>query len=213
MGAGEAQCSRTEEKWRSDDDFALRGMAQTRATSRAVGATARWIVTLAGYSGTPSEDMPDQGENGTGPDAPPPLWGMAASRNLEGLAKKELVAMVGEDEARKVWEAVISSPVSEDDNAPTVGFCPAIVAQAIYRTGRARKRSTGDASPPTAAATAEESPPAAEASPGPAEDDLQPELAPGTVQASAENIGVHCTCPDHDGSNDNCPIVGHGRPF
>jgi hypothetical protein len=36
---------------------ALRSMAQTRATSKALGQALRWIVVLAGYSGTPAEEM------------------------------------------------------------------------------------------------------------------------------------------------------------
>lgn len=57
VGEAESMCSRTEESWRESDDFALRSMAQTRATSRAIAAAARWIVTLAGFAGTPAEEM------------------------------------------------------------------------------------------------------------------------------------------------------------
>jgi hypothetical protein len=57
IGAAEAACKRTEEKWLTSDDYALESMAQTRATSKAMSAVLRWIVTLAGYSGTPAEEM------------------------------------------------------------------------------------------------------------------------------------------------------------
>jgi hypothetical protein len=57
IGAGESMCARTEKKWKESDDYAVRGMAQTRATSRAIGAAAKWIVTLAGYAATPAEEM------------------------------------------------------------------------------------------------------------------------------------------------------------
>ncbi len=53
VSAGEAMVSRTEESWRSNDEHAVRSMAQTRASSKAISGVARWIVTLAGYSGTP----------------------------------------------------------------------------------------------------------------------------------------------------------------
>src|SRR5713226_2901283 len=36
IGAGEAQCTRGEKTWKDRDDYALRGMAQTRAISRAL---------------------------------------------------------------------------------------------------------------------------------------------------------------------------------
>jgi hypothetical protein len=42
-------------------------MAQTRATSKALGSVLRWIVTLSGYSGTPAEEMPTE----TPPEPPP----------------------------------------------------------------------------------------------------------------------------------------------
>jgi hypothetical protein len=58
IGAGNGRCDRTEEAWRDRPEYALEGMAATRAQSRAIAATARWIVTLAGYSSTPAEEMP-----------------------------------------------------------------------------------------------------------------------------------------------------------
>jgi hypothetical protein len=57
IGAAEAECLTSERRWKSADDYALRSMAQTRATSRALGAPLRFVVTLAGYSGTPAEEM------------------------------------------------------------------------------------------------------------------------------------------------------------
>lgn len=65
VGGGESACKRTESAWcmrRGDivDDFALESMAQTRATSRTLQGPLRFIVTLAGYSGTPAEEMPQQ---------------------------------------------------------------------------------------------------------------------------------------------------------
>lgn len=61
IGAAEAQCTRAEPMWKSRDDYALRSMAQTRATSKALGSVLRFVVTLAGYAGTPAEEMPRDG--------------------------------------------------------------------------------------------------------------------------------------------------------
>lgn len=75
VSAGEAMCSRTEETWRDRDDHSLQSMSQTRAASKAIAGVARWIVTLAGYTGTPQEEMPAMDEDGAarapdvGPDA------------------------------------------------------------------------------------------------------------------------------------------------
>lgn len=57
VGGAEATCKRTEENWADSDDYAIESMAQTRATSKALASVLRWIVTLAGYSGTPAEEM------------------------------------------------------------------------------------------------------------------------------------------------------------
>lgn len=56
ISAGDAMVSRNEESWRERDDHALRSMAQTRAGGRAIAGVARWIVTLAGYNGSPDLD-------------------------------------------------------------------------------------------------------------------------------------------------------------
>lgn len=53
-------------KWASGGNFAVRSMAQTRAMSRALSSRMRYIVQLAGFSGTPAEEMGGVG----GPQAP-----------------------------------------------------------------------------------------------------------------------------------------------
>jgi hypothetical protein len=58
VGAAEASCDRTERTWASRDDYVLRSMAQTRATSKALRQPLGFVMVLAGYSGTPAEEMP-----------------------------------------------------------------------------------------------------------------------------------------------------------
>jgi hypothetical protein len=57
IGRGEATCSREEENWMRSTDSAVKGMAQTRACSRALRQALGFIVGLAGYSATPQEEM------------------------------------------------------------------------------------------------------------------------------------------------------------
>lgn len=57
VGAAEAQCTRDERMWQGRDEYALRSMAQTRATSKALRGPLGFIVTLAGYDATPAEEM------------------------------------------------------------------------------------------------------------------------------------------------------------
>lgn len=57
VGAAEAECLRDERRWKTADDFAVRSMAQTRATSKALRQPLGFVVSLAGFSATPAEEM------------------------------------------------------------------------------------------------------------------------------------------------------------
>lgn len=57
VGGAEASCNRDEVKWADKPDYALRSMAQTRATSKAMRLPLGYIMTLAGYATTPAEEM------------------------------------------------------------------------------------------------------------------------------------------------------------
>jgi hypothetical protein len=58
IGGAEAECKRTENSWKGRDDYALKSMAQTRATSKALRVPLGFIVTLAGYEATPEAEIP-----------------------------------------------------------------------------------------------------------------------------------------------------------
>lgn len=67
IGTAQASCFFDEEMWskkerryikRWKERHAVESMSQTRATSKAVAQCLRWIPVLAGYSGTPLEEMP-----------------------------------------------------------------------------------------------------------------------------------------------------------
>lgn len=73
VGAAEAECLRSEKTWANRDDYAVRSMAQTRATSKALRGPLGFIVALAGYNPTPADEIP------TG-DAKPAAPGRKASQ-------------------------------------------------------------------------------------------------------------------------------------
>ena len=85
VGAAEAECLRSEKQWSYTptnkygkeldprDDYALRSMAQTRATSKALRQPLGFIVTLAGFESTPAEEMPAQPIQETRSEGPKPL--------------------------------------------------------------------------------------------------------------------------------------------
>jgi hypothetical protein len=62
VGRAESQCDRSEKTWHGRDEFALRAMAQTRATSRAMRGPLGFIMALAGYEATAYEEMPPDGK-------------------------------------------------------------------------------------------------------------------------------------------------------
>lgn len=96
VGAREAMCSRSENRWKGADDYAVRSMAQTRATSAALSAPLRFIVVLAGFAGTPEAEMPkeERRDEARVPKAP----------RLGAEVKERLGAVLGADEA-EVWLA------------------------------------------------------------------------------------------------------------
>ena len=57
VGSADGICTRGERSWSGRDDYALSGMAQTRAISRAARQRFGFIVRLAGYEATPAEEM------------------------------------------------------------------------------------------------------------------------------------------------------------
>jgi len=58
VGSGEAECGTYGDgPWVGRASYAQRSMAQTRAISRAGRNCLDWVVILAGYSGTPNEEM------------------------------------------------------------------------------------------------------------------------------------------------------------
>lgn len=62
VGAGFAICSNKESKKKSFDEYAILSMAQTRAIGKAYRNLIGWVMKLAGYEGTPSEEMMKVGE-------------------------------------------------------------------------------------------------------------------------------------------------------
>lgn len=66
IGAAESECRWSEPTWADRDSYALRSMAQTRATSKALRQPLGFIVQLAGFEATPAEEMPAHLEGAAG---------------------------------------------------------------------------------------------------------------------------------------------------
>ena len=123
IAAGEAMCSRNESTWATRQDFALRSMAQTRANSKALRAVLGWIVTMAGYSATPGEEL-----DATQQDAQP----ARASDELAQVMNAALTWLLHKPE-RVAW-------VRGEIEKMAGGVLPAPAAQGIVLTAKAIKQ-------------------------------------------------------------------------
>lgn len=62
ISRGFAICDKKESKKASFDEYAVLSMAQTRAIGKAYRNVISWVVKLAGYEGTPAEEMTGAGQ-------------------------------------------------------------------------------------------------------------------------------------------------------
>jgi hypothetical protein len=67
VGRGIAICSNEENKKKNFDEYAILSMAQTRAIGKAYRNLIGWVMKLAGYEGTPSEEMVKMGQKEPSP--------------------------------------------------------------------------------------------------------------------------------------------------
>lgn len=102
VGAGEGMCLRTEKRWEKADEFAVRSMAQTRAISRALSSVLRHVVVLAGYQGTPAEELPQE---------------PAAQRARRQAPGQRPVEDPAQAEKRRRWQELRDSGLDDHDLA------------------------------------------------------------------------------------------------
>jgi hypothetical protein len=81
VGAAESMCLRKETRWRTADDYAIRSMAATRATSKALRLPLGFVIELAGFDPTPADEIPDD---------PPPAAAAAAAAAAAGEDKSTI---------------------------------------------------------------------------------------------------------------------------
>jgi hypothetical protein len=87
-----------DDQWVGRPAFQQRSMVQTRAISKVISMTHRWVLVLAGYSGTPAEEMV-QGRETTAVIAPPkpPPDQTAAKAAAKPTAAITTTTVEGED--------------------------------------------------------------------------------------------------------------------
>jgi hypothetical protein len=94
VGAAEAMCSAAEANWRRRDEYAIRSMAQTRATSKALRLVVGWIAALAGFDASLSAEEASV-ELAEGPATTPQLQKLAIVAGELGWDDEERRARAG----------------------------------------------------------------------------------------------------------------------
>jgi hypothetical protein len=126
VGGAEARCSRAERTWANREDYALKSMAQTRATSKALRGVLGFVVSLAGFNTTPMEEMPQ-------PD--PIVDGGKYGPHIDSSTAERLGRAIGflmdnnAKNAADVWKAI------EKD----AGYMPMIAARALLHAARTKR--------------------------------------------------------------------------
>jgi hypothetical protein len=129
IAAAEQLCSRAESKWARAADHALCGMAQTRATRRALMGPLQQVVELAGYAGgePPDETAADEPEPDRGkiPPEARPSKAQVAEMNATLTKLHELVPNTD-------WPAVARKAAG----VPSWDLVTATMAKSVLRTLR-----------------------------------------------------------------------------
>lgn len=231
VGTAEAMCSRAESTWSRRDDYAVRSMAETRAESRAYRRAAGWIVSLAGYSPTPAEEMPPA-------DAVElPAWAQEATNDRKKVALRALAFLL-EPEPEDVSDLEAATAVAREALGKVkdlFGLVPEAVTGAIIRIAGHVQQQLEKADQDAAAERGD--PPAPDPEPDPEPDDGPPDTpvaegpGAGTIAQPEQadktgpdylkllrDLGCKCdnpisTDPQTRKFNDDCPIAGHGIAF
>jgi hypothetical protein len=224
ISAAVGLCTRSEESWNRSPDYALSGMAQTRATSRSIAQAARWIVALAGYSGTPAEEMPAQADQ---PD-PAPADIPRASAELIAKIQRGMAWLLGDGHGDEIAALLAELPKDTATDYPSHASTKAI-GRVLALVKRLRDAEPADVSRETQPAD-DPQPGDSHVAPGTVTEEPAP---PSTVKAPAltgvpakdiealRAAGCICDSPLEAANsnapmgtaNDQCPIEDHGIPF
>lgn len=63
ISSAEGMCTRSEKRWMQADEYAIRSMAQTRTSAKALRNAFGWVAELAGMKSTPAEEMDNVYDN------------------------------------------------------------------------------------------------------------------------------------------------------
>lgn len=99
-----ASCSRRESNWQKRDDYAIESMAQTRAGGKVCRMVYGWIISLAGFEATPSEEVSEHEAALQREIAPKPAAAPESPKDTSGAMADETRKAI--DKAREHANAV-----------------------------------------------------------------------------------------------------------
>jgi hypothetical protein len=105
VGAAESECLRNERRWAKADDYAIRSMAATRATSKALRQPLGFVMSLAGFDVTPAEELPADEEAQTSRATEGPISESAKPTDDQDREIRRLLAELAELAPGTDWKA------------------------------------------------------------------------------------------------------------
>lgn len=133
VSSGFALCSNKEGKKKIFDEYAILSMAQTRAIGKAYRNLLGWVMKLAGYEGTPSEEMVKMGGETASVSAPE----SKEKSVVKPTAKKGQV--VGPDGDPTYICSETDEPISEAEYAYSVKMFGRPLSRAAQKTAKPKK--------------------------------------------------------------------------
>lgn len=118
VGRGVALCSSKESKKKSFDEYAILSMAQTRAIGKAYRNKLGWVMKMAGYEGTPAEEMKTP-EKDLYSEIVKAIESSKTTKNLFVIKERVEGSKKLDDEQKKTLDSLISKRVdilTSDEN-------------------------------------------------------------------------------------------------
>jgi hypothetical protein len=104
VGRGESQCNRGESSWSRRPDYAVQGMAETRALARAFRGPVGSVISLASFASTPAEEMTSSESE----PAPLPGWAKPCTNDEVSRLAATMTAIFDASGVAKPGEATIT---------------------------------------------------------------------------------------------------------
>lgn len=148
IGCADALCTKYEKRgpWKGADDYARLSMAQTRATSKALKGPLGFVVSLAGYQTTPSEEM--EGVDGVvveKPPAEPPADGRITLNQARKAARAVEKAGLSDDLPRAISHVTKEDAPVIDDKGAMVEALGALTNQQLVLIHRWVEKKSAEA--------------------------------------------------------------------